>query len=117
MAPLADTPTLSTSGHLWLGERRNEPIAEAPASVTTGYLGVNGLKFRDGTVYASNLDLGTLLRIPVHSDGTHITVLTERDGLSNPTSALVTEGKLYVPSAAYVTQADPNLLVATITSQ
>lgn len=128
---------------------------------TTGFLGVNGLKIRDGAVYASNLDLGTLLRIPLNSDGnagnvetvasdlvgiddfdftgngdeivatidpdstvvlvqetgSHEIVLSAEDGLSNPTSALVADGKLYIPSAAYVTQEDPNLLVASITSK
>lgn len=126
---------------------------------TTGFLGVNGLKLRGGAIYASNLDLGTLLRIPLDSDGaagevetvasglvgiddfdftgngdeiiatidpdstvvlvdeagTHEVVLSAEDGLSNPTSALVEDGKLYIPSAAYVTQEDPNLLVADIT--
>lgn len=125
---------------------------------TTGFLGVNGLKLRDGAIYASNLDLGTLLRIPLNSDGsagdietvasdlvgiddfdftgngdeivatidpdstvvlvqengTHEIILSAEDGLSNPTSALVADGKLYIPSAAYVTQEDPNLLVADI---
>lgn len=129
-----------------------------PALRTTGFLGVNGIKLRGGNLYASNLDLGTLLSIPVQpdgaagevevvasdlvgiddfdftgngdevvatidpdsevvlvqADGTHATVLSASDGLSNPTSALVSAGKLYIPSAAYVTQEDPNLLVATI---
>lgn len=135
--------------------------SQEPELRTTGFLGVNGLKVKDGAVFASNLDLGTLLRIPLTKDGSagdietiasglvgiddfdftgngdeivatidpdstvvlvqesgdHTVVLSAEDGLSNPTAALVNDGKLYIPSAAYVTQEDPNLLVATITSK
>lgn len=44
--------------------------------------------------------------------GPATTVLTTADGLSNPTAVLIRDGKVYVPSAAYTTQQDPNLLVA-----
>lgn len=47
-------------------------------------------------------------------DGTRTTVLTDADGLSNPTSVLVQGDTIYVPSAAYVTQDNPNLLTATL---
>lgn len=49
-------------------------------------------------------------------DGERTTVLTEDDGLSNPTLVLVQEDTIYVPSAAYVTQDNPNLLTATLTA-
>ncbi|GGL99673.1 SMP-30/gluconolactonase/LRE family protein [Micromonospora yangpuensis] len=39
--------------------------SSAPELASTGFLGVNGIKVRDGAVWASNLDQGTLLRIPV----------------------------------------------------
>ncbi|WP_166982584.1 hypothetical protein [Paramicrobacterium fandaimingii] len=125
---------------------------------STGFLGVNGVKLKDGALYASNLDQGTVLRIPVRddgsagdshvvardvvgiddfdftgngdeivatinpesevvliqADGTHAVVLSDDQGLSNPTSALVMDGTLYVPSAAYVTQEDPNLIITSI---
>lgn len=42
------------------------------------------------------------------------TVLIAEDGLSNPTAAAVRGTTVYVPSAAYSTQKDPNLLVATL---
>ncbi|MFD8788164.1 hypothetical protein [Kitasatospora sp. NPDC059599] len=48
----------------------------------------------------------------VASDGSHHVVLTAGDGLSNPTSVAVRGGKVYVPSAAYFTRTDPNLLLA-----
>ncbi|WP_418958863.1 SMP-30/gluconolactonase/LRE family protein [Streptomyces tritici] len=50
----------------------------------------------------------------VRPDGTHKIVLTERDGLDNPTSAAVRKGTLYVASAAFLSQGDPNLLLADI---
>ncbi|MEU4157346.1 hypothetical protein [Actinoplanes sp. NPDC026670] len=39
--------------------------SSAPELASTGFLGVNGIKVRDGAVWATNLDQGTLLRIPV----------------------------------------------------
>ncbi|MEU6772862.1 hypothetical protein [Streptomyces sp. NPDC046759] len=53
----------------------------------------------------------------VHPDGTHTTVLTQADGLSNPTSVAVHDGTLYVDSAAYFTQRDPNLLLARLSCE
>ncbi len=41
-------------------------------------------------------------------------VLTAQDGLSNPTSVAVRRGTIYVPSAAYLTMKDPNLLLARL---
>ncbi|MFE9779402.1 hypothetical protein ACFYPA_14720 [Streptomyces sp. NPDC005775] len=37
----------------------------APELASTGFLGVNGAKVHDGALWVSNLDRGTLLRIPV----------------------------------------------------
>jgi hypothetical protein len=50
----------------------------------------------------------------VHLDGTHQTVLTATDGLSNPTSIAVRGATAYVASAAYFTHVDPNLLLAKL---
>jgi sugar lactone lactonase YvrE len=50
----------------------------------------------------------------VHPDGTHETVLTATDGLSNPTSIAVHGSTVYVTSGAYFTHADPNLLLAKL---
>ncbi|MGQ4389596.1 SMP-30/gluconolactonase/LRE family protein [Streptomyces sp. SAS_270] len=119
------------------------------------FAGANGLKLHNGAVWATNLDKGTVLRIPVTArgtagriqvratgmpsiddfsftghgdtllaarddnevdlvrpDGTHTAVLTAADGLQTPTSIAVHGSKVYVPSAAYLTNKDPNLLVA-----
>ncbi|GAA2786190.1 hypothetical protein RMN57_31715 [Kitasatospora sp. CM 4170] len=46
--------------------------------------------------------------------GNRRTVLTSQDGLSNPTSVAVRGDTVYVPSAAFFTQTDPNLLLATL---
>ncbi|BEL06578.1 hypothetical protein Q0Z83_047690 [Actinoplanes sichuanensis] len=43
--------------------------SSAPELASTGFLGVNGIKVRDGAVWATNLDQGTLLRIPVRHGG------------------------------------------------
>src|SRR5262245_24320728 len=51
----------------------------------------------------------------VRPDGTHTILLTSADGLSNPTSVAVAGDTVYIPSAAYLTQDDPNLLLARLT--
>jgi sugar lactone lactonase YvrE len=48
----------------------------------------------------------------VYQDGSHVTVLTASDGLSNPTSIAIRGTTVYIASAAYFTQVDPNLKVA-----
>ncbi|WP_441248586.1 hypothetical protein [Kitasatospora sp. McL0602] len=50
----------------------------------------------------------------IAEDGSHHTVLTAADGLSNPTSVAVHGDTVYLPSAAYFSQQDPNLLLATL---
>ncbi|MFD4671322.1 SMP-30/gluconolactonase/LRE family protein [Lentzea sp. NPDC058450] len=121
-----------------------------------GFLGANGLKLHGGAVWVSNLDKGTIVRIPlrgngsagdlrvvatglsgiddfaftgrgdeiiaaldvtnqvalVRSDGTHSIVLAAEDGLQGPTAIAVRGRTVYVPSAAYLTGKDPNLLLA-----
>ncbi|GAA0394989.1 hypothetical protein Acor_64670 [Acrocarpospora corrugata] len=39
--------------------------SSAPELAATGFLGANGIKVRHGAIWATNLDLGTLLRIPI----------------------------------------------------
>ncbi|GGJ27164.1 hypothetical protein [Streptomyces brasiliensis] len=53
----------------------------------------------------------------VRPDGTHTVVLTQRDGLSSPTSVAVRGRTVYVPSAAYFTKSQPNLLLAHLRRQ
>ncbi|MGW0876130.1 SMP-30/gluconolactonase/LRE family protein [Streptomyces sp. NPDC002740] len=129
--------------------------AEGETLQPSTFAGANGLKLHNGAVWATNLDKGTVLRIPVTArgtvgkvevratgmpsiddfaftgrgdtllaarddnevdlvrpDGTHITVLTAQDGLQTATSIAVHDGTVYVPSATYLTNKDPNLLIA-----
>ncbi|MFB7508927.1 hypothetical protein [Streptomyces broussonetiae] len=50
----------------------------------------------------------------VRRDGSPTVALDRRDGLSNPTSVAVLGRIVYVPSAAYTTRKDPNLLLARL---
>ncbi|WP_413805326.1 SMP-30/gluconolactonase/LRE family protein [Streptomyces sp. OE57] len=128
----------------------------APELAPAGFLGANGLKIHNGAVWATNLDKGTVVRIPilrdgragsvrteatglpgiddfaftgrgnqllaalngpsqvalVQPDGSHSTVLTQADGLQNPTSIALSGNTVYVTSAAYITAQDPNLILA-----
>ncbi|MGA5361208.1 SMP-30/gluconolactonase/LRE family protein [Streptomyces purpurascens] len=129
--------------------------AEGDALKPNTFAGANGLKLHNGAVWATNLDKGTVLRIPVtvrgaagpiqiratgmpsiddfaftgrgdtllaaldndevvlvRPDGTHLTVLAAADGLQTPTSVDVHGSTVYVSSAAYLTNKDPNLLRA-----
>ncbi|MCT9006793.1 SMP-30/gluconolactonase/LRE family protein [Streptomyces rhizosphaerihabitans] len=53
----------------------------APELASTGFLGANGLKVHHGAVWVTNLDKGTVLRIPVHHDGRAGSVRTRATGL------------------------------------
>ncbi|RPF38116.1 SMP-30/gluconolactonase/LRE family protein [Streptomyces sp. TLI_185] len=129
--------------------------AKGRALEPSSFAGANGLKLHNGAVWATNLDKGTVLRIPftaggaagriqvratgmpsiddfaftghgdtllaarddnqvdlVRPDGTHTAALTAADGLQTPTSIAVHGDRVYVPSAAYLTNKDPNLLLA-----
>ncbi|MFE2938708.1 SMP-30/gluconolactonase/LRE family protein [Streptomyces sp. NPDC059255] len=55
--------------------------SSAPELASTGFLGANGLKIHKGAVWATNLDKGTILRIPIRPDGYAGRVRTEASGL------------------------------------
>ncbi|HEX7306687.1 hypothetical protein [Lentzea sp.] len=151
----------STGGVIW-----QVPVSGGKATTwssdqelaAAGFLGANGLRLRDGAVWATNLDKGTILRIPVQADGSagrlkvvatglagiddfaftgrgteiiaaldtvnqvalvrpdgsHTVVLTAADGLQGPTTVAVRGRTVHVPSAAYLTGQDPNLLRAQL---
>jgi hypothetical protein len=81
------------------------------ATIATGLTGIDDLAFAgNGTILAALNTVSELALIRL--DGTATIVLTSADGLSNPTSVAVAGGQVYVPSAAYITRNDPNLLVA-----
>lgn len=50
----------------------------------------------------------------VRPDGTHTVVLTQNDGLSNPTAVAVRHRTVYVTSGAFFTLQDPNVLLARL---
>ncbi|WP_189110353.1 SMP-30/gluconolactonase/LRE family protein [Streptomyces camponoticapitis] len=54
----------------------------APELASGGFLGANGLKLHGGAVWATNLDKGTLLRIPVLPGGRAGRVQTRATGLT-----------------------------------
>ncbi|RKT12170.1 hypothetical protein BX285_6136 [Streptomyces sp. 1114.5] len=95
------------------------PIGEdgtaGPAEVRAGGLpGVDDFAFTghgDALIAALNTRSEAVY---VEPDGSHHTVLTAADGLSNPTSVAVRGDTVYVPSAAYFTHTDPNLLLADL---
>ena len=89
--------------------------AGAVETRATGLTNVDDFAFpgpHDDTVLAALIGLSEV--VEVRPDGTHSVVLTQADGLSNPTSLAVCGSTLYVNSAAYFTQQDPNLLVARL---
>lgn len=53
----------------------------APELASTGFLGANGLKIHNGAVWATNLDKGTVLRIPIRRGGHAGQVQTRATGL------------------------------------
>ncbi|OXM61169.1 SMP-30/gluconolactonase/LRE family protein [Amycolatopsis vastitatis] len=53
----------------------------APELAAEGFLGVNGLQLRDGSVWATNLDKGTVLRIPIRRNGSAGELRTVARGL------------------------------------
>jgi len=89
-------------------------VAGPIQTVATGLTGVDDLAFAGrGTILVA---LNTVSELAiVRPGGTHTVVLTSADGLSNPTSVAVAGDTIDVPSAAYLTQVDPNLLRARLT--
>ncbi|MEV8033126.1 hypothetical protein [Streptomyces sp. NPDC086182] len=76
--------TDSVLGTIWsLPTTGGAPTAwsTAPELASTGFLGANGLKIHNGAVWATNLDKGTILRIPILRDGRAGSVRTEATGL------------------------------------
>ncbi|MGW3666513.1 SMP-30/gluconolactonase/LRE family protein [Streptomyces sp. NPDC005141] len=54
----------------------------APELAPTGFLGANGLKVHCGAVWVTNLDRGTVLRIPIQHNGRAGSVRTKATGLT-----------------------------------
>ncbi|WP_328939161.1 hypothetical protein OG288_36675 [Streptomyces tauricus] len=91
------------------------PRAGTFTTFADGLTGIDDFEFtgRGDEFLASLVTENTV----VLADGTGArrVVLTQADGLSNPTSVAIRGTEVYVPSAAYTTQSDPNLLMAHLT--
>jgi sugar lactone lactonase YvrE len=88
-------------------------VAGPIQTVATGLAGIDDFAFtRQGDIIAA-LNTPSELAV-IQPDGTQTIVLTSADGLSNPTSVAVAGSTIYVPSAAYITQDNPNLLLARL---
>jgi sugar lactone lactonase YvrE len=88
-------------------------------TVATGLAGIDDFAFTGpGTsapILAAINPFSTVVLI--QPDGSQQTVLTAADGLSNPSSLAVRGGTVYVLSAAYLTQTDPNIMLANLNHQ
>jgi sugar lactone lactonase YvrE len=76
--------TDSVLGTIWsvpIGGGSPTAWSTGPELASTGFLGVNGLKIHNGAVWATNLDNGSVLRIPILPDGRAGQVHTEATGL------------------------------------
>ena len=87
--------------------------ASRPTTVATGLTGIDDFTFtgRGDDFVAALISTSEVVHVH-HNRGT--VLLTAADGLSNPTSVALRGRSLFVPSAAYLTQSDPNLLVTTL---
>jgi sugar lactone lactonase YvrE len=109
-------------GAVWVSNTDNGTLLRIPigahgdaGEVTTKAEGVSSIDDFDfvgpgDTVLAAQNFVNSVAL--VNPDGTHSTVLTAEDGVSNPTSIAVRGRTVYVASGAYFTRKDPNLLLA-----
>lgn len=72
LGTITSEPVTGGTPHTW---------STAPELASTGFLGANGLKIRGGALWVTNLDRGTVLRIPVLRDGRPGPVQTRATGL------------------------------------
>ena len=75
----------SVLGTIWRVAKNGGPAkawSTAPELASTAFLGANGLKLRGGAVWGTNLDKGTVLRIPIDHRGLAGTVQIRATGLT-----------------------------------
>ena len=85
-------------------------------TIASGLAGIDDFAFtgpgnRAPVLAAINGDSTVVL---IRPDGSQRTVLTAADGLSNPSAVAIWGSTVYVLSAAYFTQKDPNMLLANL---
>jgi streptogramin lyase len=77
--------TDSVLGTIWRVSKAGGPAkawSTAPQLASSGFLGANGVKLHGGAVWVTNLDKGTVLRIPVDHRGHAGTIQTRATGLT-----------------------------------
>jgi hypothetical protein len=87
--------------------------AGAPHTVMSGHPLDDFIFMGDSDVILAASNVDSELAV-IRADGSYQALLTSGDGLQNASSVLAQSGKVYVLSAAYVTQKDPNILVADL---
>ncbi|MEU3522598.1 hypothetical protein AB0E62_01755 [Streptomyces sp. NPDC038707] len=93
---------------------REDGSAGTPETRARGLDGIDDFTFPGaGRTVLAALN-GSNQVVLVGRDGGHTVVLTAADGLAGPTSVAVRGRTVYVPSAAYRVQRDPNLLLARL---
>lgn len=107
------------AGAVWVSNTDNGTLLRIPIqrdgsagavqTRATGLAGIDDFTF-DGRDVLAAINSASQLAV-IHPDGTHTIALTAANGLSNPTSIAVRGKSVYVASAAYRTQNDPNLLI------
>ncbi|GAB3893846.1 hypothetical protein GCM10029964_071280 [Kibdelosporangium lantanae] len=102
----------TTQGTLLRVPIRRDGSAGEIQPKATGLTAIDDFAFNGETVVAA-LNFPNQVAL-VHSDGTTTTLLTGDNGLRGPTSVAVDHGHLYVMSASYILQNDPNILVADL---
>ncbi|MFD6496426.1 SMP-30/gluconolactonase/LRE family protein [Streptomyces sp. NPDC060188] len=110
-------------GAVWAGNLDQGTVVRVPV-LPGGHAGrarirATGLPGIDDFAFTGHGDLlatlnGSSRVALVRPDGSHSIVLTQADGLQNPTSVALRGHTVYVTSAAYVTAQDPNLLLARL---
>lgn len=73
LGTISSVPTIGGTPRTW---------STASELASTGFLGANGLKIHNGALWATNLDRGTLLRIPILRNGSAGTVQTRATGMA-----------------------------------
>ena len=85
-------------------------------TIASGLAGIDDFAFtgpgQSASVLAAINAFSTVVLI--RPDGSQQTVLTAADGLSNPSAVAIRGSTVYVLSAAYFTQKDPNVLLANL---
>jgi hypothetical protein len=104
-------------GAVWVSNTQLGTLLRIPIeTIASGLAGIDDFAFtgpgQSASVLAAINAFSTVVLI--RPDGSQQTVLTAADGLSNPSAVAIRGSTVYVLSAAYFTQKDPNVLLASL---